>query len=141
MKSIRSKTSEMYMDEYGILHKTAIENCHINLESLKESEAITRQLTGNKKVAVFYDARNHFTITDEALEYVRKDIFNKQRIATAIVSRKTGIRIMVDYITRAHASAIPVKVFSNKEDALEWLISITENKTVPEHRNVKHLNG
>lgn len=136
MKPIHTKTSDMYMDDHGILHKTVVENCHISLDALKETDEITRTLTKGKKVAVLYDARNHFTITDEALEYSRKDIFNKQRLAMAIVSRKTGIRIMVDYITRAHNTQIPVKVFGNTEEAMEWLLTVIK-KANPLHRSPK----
>ena len=127
MKVLRTKTSEMYLDEHGILHKTVIENSHADLEAIKESDEITRKLTEGKKVLVLYDARNHFTLTEEAMEYSRKDIFNKQRIATAIVSDRVGIRIMVDYVTKVVKAPIPIKVFSTKEDAMAWLLTFKKD--------------
>jgi len=115
------------MDEHGILHKTVIENSHADLEAIKESDEVTRKLTNGKKVLVLYDARNHFTLTEDAMEYSRKDIFNKQRIATAIVSEKVGIRIMVDYMTKVVKAPIPIQVFSTIEDAMEWLLTFKKD--------------
>jgi hypothetical protein len=129
MKVHRTKTSEMFLDEHGILHKTVIENCHIDLDALKESEEMTRKITDNKRVKVLYDASNHFTLTEEAMEYTQKTIFDKQRIATAIVSNKVGIRITVDYMMKVMKSHIQIKVFTNKEEAMDWLLSIKTEKT------------
>lgn len=123
MGKIRTKTSEMYIDKHGIFHKTVIENCHVDLEALKESNKVTEELTGGKRVLMLYDARPHFTLTEDAMEYAQKDIFNKKRIATAIVSDKTGIKIMIDYMTRVMKPSIPIKIFNNKEDALAWLLA------------------
>jgi hypothetical protein len=119
----RTKTSEMLIDDHGIFHKTVIENCHVDLEALKESDKITEELTEGKKVLMLYDARNHFTLTEDAMEYAQKDIFNKKRIATAIVSNKTGIKITIDYMNKVMKPTIPIKIFSTKEDALEWLLT------------------
>ncbi|MGP8215683.1 MAG: STAS/SEC14 domain-containing protein [Bacteroidia bacterium] len=123
MEKIRTKTSEMFIDEHGIFHKTVIENCHVDIETIKESDKATNELTKGKKVLMLYDARKHFTITEDAMEYARKDVFNKQRIATAIVSEKMGIKIMVDYIMNVLKSPIPIKIFTNTEEALAWLLT------------------
>lgn len=124
MKALRTKTSELSIDEHGIFHKKVVENCHVDIESLKESDKLTEKLTGGKKVFMLYDARAYFTITEEAMEYAQKDIFNKKRLATAIISEKTAIKIMVDYIMKVKKSTIPIKVFSNEKEGLEWLLSL-----------------
>ena len=124
MAVYRTKTSEMYFDEHGILHKSVVENCHIDLEAIKESDKITRKITKGKKVFMLYDANKHFTLTEEAMEYALKDIFNKQRIATAIITDKVGIRITADYVQKVLKSETPIKVFSNKTDAMKWLLAI-----------------
>jgi hypothetical protein len=129
MKSLHTKTSKMHIDGHGIFHKTVIENCHVDLEAVKESDKATQEFTGGEKVLMLYDARPHFTLTEDAMEYARKDIFNKQRIATAIVSDKLGIKLMVDYIMNTVKSPIPIKVFSTKEEAMEWLLTFKKEET------------
>jgi hypothetical protein len=135
MKVVKTKTSEMFMDEHGILHKTVVENCHVTLENLKESDEATRELTEGKKVLVLYDARPHFTLTEDAMEYAQKDIFDKQRIATAIVSDKVGIRITIDYMNKIVKSPIPIRAFSNKEDALKWLLTFRKDTNRKKHKS------
>jgi len=136
MKTVRTKTSEMYFDEHGILHKTVIENCHIDLETLKESDRITREFTNDEKVLMLYDARNHFTITEDALQYSQKDIFSKQRIATAVVSKKTGIKITVDFMNNNMEMPAPIKIFANTDDAIKWLL--TFKKSVERKTSLKN---
>jgi len=130
MKIIRTKSAEMFIDEHGIFHKKVIENCHLDLETLKESVKATEELTKGKRVLMLYDARAHFTLTEDAMDYAQKDIFNKKRIATAIISNKLAIKITVDYMVKIMKTTIPIKVFSNQEEAIEWLLSLkgTGNK-------------
>jgi hypothetical protein len=123
MKIVRTKTSEMFLDEHGILHKTVIENSHADLATLKESEEATHNLTKGERVLELYDARNHFTLTEDAMQYAQKEILNKQRIATAIVSNKVAIKIMVDFIMNVLKSETPIKIFNTKEAALKWLLT------------------
>lgn len=134
MKTLHTKTSILTIDEHGIFHKTVVEDCHVDLEAVQEADRLMQELTGGNKVLMLYDARPHFTITEDAMEYSRKDIFNKQRIATAIISDKIAIKIMVDYFMNTLKSPVPIKVFSNKEDALEWLLLFKEQeKSETEH--------
>jgi hypothetical protein len=128
MKSVHTKTCDLSIDEHGIFHKTVLENCHVDIDAVKESDIATEELTEGKKVLMLYDARPHFTLTEDAMEYARKDIFNKKRIATAIVSEKIGIRLMVDYIMNVVKSPIPIKVFSTIEDATEWLLTFKKEE-------------
>ena len=142
MAITRTKTSEMFVDEHGIFHKTVIENCHVDLEALKESDKVTEELTKGEKVLMLYDARNHFTLTEDAMEYAQKDIFNKKRIATAIVSDKTGIKITIDYMNKVMKPSIPIKIFSTKEEALAWLLTfkkVTDKESA--HFRPSNLNG
>ena len=133
----------MFIDEHGIFHKTVIENCHVDLVSLKESDKATEEITKGKKVLMLYDARAHFTLTEDAMEFAQKDIFNKKRIATAIISDKTAIKITVDYMMKIMKTTIPIKVFSNKEEAILWLLSHKETgakKSKPNSQNLTRFS-
>jgi len=141
MRIVRTKTSEMFIDEHGIYHKTVIENCHVDLAALKESAIVTDKLTKGEKVLMLYDARNHFTLTEDAMEYAQKDIFNKKRIATAIISNKTGIKITVDYMIRVMKLNIPIEVFNNTEDAMAWLLTFKETGKGKSKLKTTNLNG
>jgi hypothetical protein len=139
MKIIRTKSAEMFIDEHGIFHKKVIENCHVDLDTLKESDRITEKLTGNKKVLMVYDARAHFTLTEDAMEYAQKDIFNKKRIATAIISDKLAIKITVDYMMKTMKSIIPIRVFTNEEEAIAWLLATKATQQANTKTRVRNL--
>lgn len=105
----------------GILRIKVIDGTFIDLPSLIEDDAVNPQLTGGKKALALYDARAFFTITPEARDYVRSGILNKSRIATAVVTNKLGVRILVHFMNAFTKPKSPLKMFGNEKDALNWL--------------------
>ncbi|TAL59696.1 MAG: hypothetical protein EPN85_08870 [Bacteroidetes bacterium] len=117
----RTKINEKWVDKNNILWIKVIEGVHIDLPSLIEDASVNLQLTKGKKVLALYDARAFFTITEEARDYVRSGILNKTRIATAVVTNKLGIRIIVNFMNRFKKPKTPLKMFGNEKEALYWL--------------------
>ena len=66
MKKIRTSINEKWMDENGILWIKPIEGAIIDLASLKEDDATTPELAGEKKTLALYDGRANFTVTPDA---------------------------------------------------------------------------
>lgn len=123
MNKIRTGINEKWMDENGILQIKVIEGAHIDLESLIADHSVNYSLTGGKKALALYDARNFFTITPEATEYVRSGILNKERIATAVVTKNLGMRLLVNFLNRVKKTETPLKMFNDEEAALTWLLA------------------
>lgn len=121
MHKIRTKINEKWMDEDGILHIKAIDGVLIDLPSLKEDDAVNPQLTGGKKVLAFYDGRANFMITPEARRYVRSGILNKSRIATAVVTNKLFLVLLVNFINNFGKPKSPLRMFRNEKEAMKWL--------------------
>ena len=111
------------MDKNGILWIKPIEGSFVDLVSLKEDDAINPELTGGKKVLALYDGRANFTITPEARAFVRSGILNKSRIATAVVTDKSFMRILVNFINIFSKPKSPLKMFNKEKDAINWLNS------------------
>lgn len=110
------------MDENGILRIKAIEGVSIDLEKLIEDDAVNPQLTAGEKVLALYDARAFFTISPQAEKFVRSGILNKSRIATAVLTDKFFVRLIVNFINFARPKS-PLKMFKREEEALKWLSS------------------
>ena|ERR1700733_8513812 len=121
MKTHRTITSDMFIDEHGIVHKTILEGYHVDINAVKEADIATQKITGGKRVLVLYDLGPHFTITPDATTYANEDIINKQYIAIAIVSDKLAVKITTDYFSKTLKT--PIHLFSNKKDAIEWLLT------------------
>jgi hypothetical protein len=129
MEKLVNTLGEYWITESGVLYKKVKENAHINLIELKKSLAQIKEFTGNKKILMFYDGRTHFTVTHEAMEYYRTEVA-AYSIASAIVSDRIGIRIMVDFAVKIMGVPSPVKMFANEEKAMKWLLTF---KKINEH--------
>jgi hypothetical protein len=123
MEKMRTSINEKWMDKNGILWIKPIEGSFVDLVSLKEDDAINPELTGGKKVLALYDGRANFTITPEARAFVRSGILNKSRIATAVVTDKSFMRILVNFINIFSKPKSPLKMFNKEKDAINWLNS------------------
>ncbi|TAL57180.1 MAG: STAS/SEC14 domain-containing protein [Bacteroidetes bacterium] len=115
------------MDKKGILRIKVIEGAAITLENLKEDDAVNPQLTEGKKALALYDACAFFSITPEAEKFLRSGILNKSRIATAVLTDKFFVRLLVNFMNNFTRLKSPLKMFGREEAALKWLYSFKEN--------------
>ncbi len=123
MEKIRTKTHAVCKDENGVIHLEVIEGAHVDKNSIIELHSIYKQLAGKHKMLLLVNAHVHYTMTDEATEYVKTDMLDKDRIATAIVSEKLGVRITVDSFNTVLKAKSQVKMFADKTEAMQWLLT------------------
>jgi hypothetical protein len=126
MRVIHTGTDVISVDEHGIIHKRVIEGVHIDHNAVIEAEKACDELGKGTRHIVLVDASAVHTMTPEAVEELKKNLANK-RIATAIFSNRTGIRILVDYLARTQNPDSPVKIFQDKSDAIKWLLTFKGN--------------
>ena len=107
--------------EHGI-----VLNKEIALSLVKERIRITDQ----KTYPVFIDIRDMKYTTREAREELSKGDGIKYVSASAFLINSEIIRILGDYFIRFNKPAIPVKLFTNEQKALQWLKQYT-NKENP----------
>ncbi|HXP53212.1 MAG TPA: STAS/SEC14 domain-containing protein [Bacteroidia bacterium] len=123
MEKLSTAIVDYWLTGEGILYKKVIENAHMDVEALEKSDNEVQQQTGNEKRFLLIDARTHFTITEEAMEYMRKDVAGHSK-AIAIVTNKIAVRLMVDYVLKIARIPIPLKAFSDDQKAIKWLLSL-----------------
>lgn len=124
MEIITTKSHKGYLDKHGIIHIEVMDNAHIDLVALNELQDAIKKISPAPIDVVLVDARAHHTITDDAMSYLKNEMVDKYRLATAIVTNKLGIKIMVDYFTKVLKTNSAIKIFTIKEEALEWLLAI-----------------
>ncbi|HSY75528.1 MAG TPA: hypothetical protein VK890_01650 [Bacteroidia bacterium] len=123
MEKLVNNLGEYWITEEGVLYKKVKENAHIDLIELKKSLTQIKEFTGHKKILMFYDGRGtHFTVTHEAMEYYRTEVA-AYSIASAIVSDRIGVRVMVDFAVKIMGVPSPVKMFKDAEKAMKWLLT------------------
>jgi hypothetical protein len=123
MEKIRTKTHVVCKDENGIIHLEVIDGAHVDKNSILELHSIYKQLDGSSKMLLLVNAHVHYTMTDEATEYLRTHLLDKDRLATAIISEKLGVRITVDSFSTVLKAKSQVKMFADKQEAMNWLLT------------------
>ncbi len=141
MKSTEIKTDTCIVskDKNGIIHKTVKPKAHLDAYHIKESDEIGFKLAGGKKALILYDARPDFTLTHNGMEYLHKHLLSKNRIASAIVSDKPGIKLLGDYFKNSKPGSPQIKVFKTMKEAMAWLITFKDGGrgvTKEELRNI-----
>ena len=126
----RNKNKDLYCrrDEYGIIHKTVRPGAHLSALDIKESDEIALNFSDGKRALILYDARPAFTLVDDAMEYLHNHLVSEDRIASAIVSDKPGIKMLGDYFKHAQKGSAQIKVFKTMREAMAWLLSFTDVK-------------
>lgn len=122
MNKITTPINEKYIDAQGILRITVLEGAEITLEKLKQDHQQGLELTGGQKCLALVDTRNSFSITPEARAYMKEDIVDPTRIATAVVSNNTVSRLIVNLFMKLNPPATPFKMFGDEKEATEWLL-------------------
>ncbi|MBI4929317.1 MAG: hypothetical protein HY841_01025 [Bacteroidetes bacterium] len=124
MKKLRTNINEKWVDENNILHIKYIEGAVVDMPAIKKSTEENQALLNGKKEFVLCDARAFFTVTPDAQKYAHHEIMNKTRVATAVVSNKGFVRLLVNFAIQFSKLRSSVKMFSNEKQALKWLYEL-----------------
>lgn len=109
------------IDKYSIIH-LELGSGEIDINQLREVNLKHRALsTVPRPVLVFCDAGNKLSITTEAMDYCSSDEATEVITAVALVAQSFMQRYLAKILMTFHSLPKPTRLFSNKEDALEWL--------------------
>lgn len=127
MQKIRTRVSEKWLNEQGILCIRYIAGATVDLRAIKESRDENLQLLGDRKELVLCDARVPFTVTPDAQKYAIREIVNKSRIATAVITNKAYVQMIVNFALRFSGLRSSVRMFRREDEALKWLDGFRTN--------------
>lgn len=94
----------------------------LELSDFKESYAAYWQLSAHRKLKVLIEFPEYTSASDEARKYATDVVV--ETVATAFVFKSLAQRILIRAYYLFHKSEHPIKLFTRKELALDWLISI-----------------
>lgn len=92
--------------------------------SLLNDHSVNLKMTNGQKTLALYDAWNFCTITPYATHYLRSGILNKERIATAVVTDRLAMRLLVNFMNKFKRPETPLKMLNSEKEAHEWLCSM-----------------
>lgn len=123
---IRTKMSEIWLDEEGVLVLKPDEGVELDLEEVEACFAAYKTLGigPQNKVLELIDARDG-SMTGEARAFAAKngvDYF----IAAAIISDSLAVRLVVNFFNSFYSQLVPFKMFATEEAARKWLRTFRE---------------
>ncbi len=119
--TVFTNINAIWIDDQGILNVKSIREGEMDLEEVQKCFKAYRDLIcEHHKVLQLLDLTVPVSITKEAREYVDQKApeFFK---ASAIISDSLAIRLIINFMHFFRPS-LPLKMFSNKEHAIEWLL-------------------
>lgn len=120
---IRTRTSEIWVDEDGILRVKVMEGAELTYEEVKKCFEVYSELGygKNDKALQIMDARANCTMNKEGRDYAAKvssDFF----IACAVITNNLPVKLIVNFFNSFYKTGVPMRIFSSEEKALEWLL-------------------
>jgi len=119
----RGQSCKIHIDKHGILTKEILSGVHVDLKSAQKAEKEAKALAGGKKMLTLIDRRASYTATPEAVNYFKKNVRSKYRIATALISSSPGYNQ-----PSSQPNAPLLRVFKDKPSAVRWLLSLKKRK-------------
>lgn len=122
---ISTSTSLISVTPEGLLEVKFIDNdLKIDLEEAKAQYNAAMQLVGGRQMLVLVDARESIhELTKDAKEFIAKI---SEKKAEAIVVKELHQRIIATFYLKVTVTIYnhPVKVFSDRDEAVKWLLSM-----------------
>ena len=120
---IKTRTSEIWVDENDVLRVKVIEGAELTYEEVKKCFEIYSELGCGKngKALQIMDARANCTMNKEGRDYAAKvssDFF----IASAVITNNLPVKLIVNFFNSFYKTGVPLKIFSSEAKALEWLL-------------------
>ena len=122
-KRFKTKNSEIYLDDEGILWLKPINGADLDLEEVTACFDIYKKMGINKdnKVLQIIDAQVMVTMNKDGRDYAALhgiDFF----IASAVISNNLSVRLIVNFFNIFYKSPlVPLKMFESEESAKKWL--------------------
>lgn len=120
---VRTKSTEIWLDEEEILWLLPDANAELDLEEVKICfEEYSRMgINKNNKVLQIIDAHAGVSMSKEGRDYAAehgKDFF----IASAIISKNLSVRLIVNFFNLFYKTQpVPFKLFDTVENGKVWL--------------------
>lgn len=128
LESHRGRISTIKFWDNGIIYIKIDDNEEIRLEDSKEQyEFLKSKFDGINKLKVLIEPGRYTEITKEAREFSAQPESNFMTLGSAVIVKSLAHRIMINFIINfTRQGSMKMKMFDNKEKAVEWLLSLKQ---------------
>ncbi len=93
----------------------------LDYEDALDNGLVIKNLSGGKPTLKLIDGRLNFSMDKKAREFIRS-MDSKQTVARAVVKSSRFSAMIINFYTRISKPTIPTKIFTNYEEAYNWLM-------------------
>jgi hypothetical protein len=111
-----------YFPEKGVLHTHLFAGSEIDHAMSMQTLEIAIRLTGGQKYRSLVTMEDNVSLTSEARAVGASEQSTRPLIAQAIVVSSLATRLLGNFFIRFNKPPNPTRIFSNTNDALDWLL-------------------
>jgi len=121
IKQVKINEATVTLRSDGIVHVMFHKKIVLDVALQMLMITIYNEITERKKHPFLYEALPGVKVTKEARDNAMRIETEAPGNAYAVVAKTIGYRIVANFYLNIKKTINPYKVFSNKEDAVEWL--------------------
>lgn len=127
-ESSQDRISTLEMWDNGILYIKLEDNVTIELQdSMRQFEFLKSKYDGSNKMRVLVESGRYTDISKEAREFSSQPGINSETLATAVIVQSLAHRIIINFmINFTRQQAMKMRMFDNKEKAIDWLLKLKQ---------------
>lgn len=126
VKEISTPTARMRLLRNGIVHYTYFPKASISVEEQLKNHSTLIELVGTKKHPLLIDASELIDVSPEARIKVKELEPVSPILARAFVTNSLGHKLLISFYLKFNKPYLQNKVFSNYEDAVDWLLQLKQ---------------
>ena len=113
----------------GIMHVEVPGNTVVQIKHIKgQYEFFKERYDQKNKFLILVESGHDSTLTKEAREFSSLPETNAMTEATAVVVKSLAERIIINFIINVtNRQAMKIRLFDNKDKAINWLLSLKQN--------------
>jgi len=119
--SIRSEVAQITLIENGYFHIVYDANTILTLEKAKAVVEAQKKLAVNNQYPNLLEGRSLKEVTPDARKFLASQETAEVNSAVALLVGSPVSRILGNFFLKLDRPAYPMRLFSNQEEAFEWL--------------------
>lgn len=119
---IVTRACRFEFDPRGFVRATMLPMLEMTLQDAHEAIEATARVNGGNRCPVLVDSRLLKSQSKEARDYLVSEEANRVSSAVALFIGSPVSRMIGNFFMRHHAHRTPVRLFSDEESAVQWLL-------------------
>jgi hypothetical protein len=125
-KIFETEVDRQWLGEDGILYVEILPNAEMTLANAQQSTETFKQVTGGKKRPLLIDISRQKSMSREAREHKAGKAVENDVLALALVMTSPVGKVLGNLYYSLSKPSFPVRLFTSKNEAVEWLKSFLE---------------